>query len=168
MALISGGGLNRISFLEFYNIPGWNRSVSIEQYGSIEELYNHFQGDPVYPYVKFEVYPLRAGGLPTEGAEKAKSGATMKFLVLGESKDIWYAMSAEERRKIEEANSEHLNKLVEAGDILVLYEIPGWNRTAAIEHFRNIDELYNHFAGHAGYPYTRFEIYPLIEADIMN
>jgi muconolactone delta-isomerase len=154
--------------LEFYNIPGWNRTVSIEQYESVEELYKHFEGEPLYPYTKFEIYPLRKGDIQTEGAEEAKPDAKMKFLVISENKDIWYTLSADERRKIEEANSDHISQLVKAGDFLEFYDIPGWNRTACIEQYRSMEELYNHFNGHPGYAYGHFEVYPVIESDIMN
>jgi len=154
--------------LEFYNIPGWNRTVSIEQYESVEELYEHFEGEPLYPYTKFEVYPLRKDETQTEGAEEAKPDAKMKFLVIAEAKDILYAMPADERRKLEEANSEYSSQLVEAGDFLEYYDIPGWNLAACIEQYRSIEELYKHFEGYPGYPYTHFEVYPLIESDIMN
>lgn len=46
------------NFLEFYSIPGWYRYVAIEQYESIESLYEHFESDPRYPLATFEVYPL--------------------------------------------------------------------------------------------------------------
>jgi muconolactone delta-isomerase len=156
------------AILEFYNIPGWNRTVAIEQYESVEELYEHFEGVPVYPYTRFEVYPLRKSETQTEGAEEAKPDPKMKFLVIAESKDIWYAIPADERMKIEEANSEYMSQLEKAGDFLKSYDIPGWNRTACIEQYRSMEELYKHFDGYPGYPYTRFEVYPLIESDIMN
>ena len=156
------------AILEFYNIPGWNRTVAIEQYESVEELYKHFEGHPIYPYTKFEVYPLRKSETQTEGAEQAKPDAKMKFLVIAEAKDILYAMSADERKKLEEANSANISQMEKAGDFLESYDIPGWNRSACIEHYRSIEELYKHFDGYPGYPYTKFEVYPLIESDIMN
>jgi len=156
------------AILEFYNIPGWNRTVAIEQYESVEELYKHFEGHPIYPYTKFEVYPLRKSETQTEGAEEAKPDAIMKFLVIAESKDIWYGIPADERMKIEEANSEYSSQLVKAGDFLESYNIPGWNRTVAIEQYRNMEELYKHFDGYPGYPYVHFEVYPIIESDIMK
>ena len=132
--LTEGFSSSRVAgeILEFYNIPGWNRTVSIEQYESVEELYKHFEGEPLYPYTKFEIYPLRKSEEQTEGAEEAKPDAKMKFLVISESKDIWYGMAADERRKIEEANSEYFSKLVKAGDFLEIYDIPGWNRNRSI------------------------------------
>jgi muconolactone delta-isomerase len=161
-------GVKAGEILEFYNIPGWNRTVSIEQYESVEELYKHFEADPIYPYTKFEVYPLRKSETQTEGAEEAKPDAKMKFLVIAEAKDILYAIPADEREKLEEANSEYSSQLVEAGDFLEYYDMPGWNRTACIEQYRNMEELYKHFDGYPGYPYSHFEVYPLIESDIMN
>jgi muconolactone delta-isomerase len=154
--------------LEFYNIPGWNRTVAIEQYESVEELYKHFEEHPIYPYTKFEVYPLRKGETQTEGAKEAKPDAKMKFLVIVESKDIWYTMPADERSNVEEANSEYMSQLEKAGDFLKYYDIPGWNRTVAIEQYRSMEELYKHFDGYPGYPYTKFEVYPLIESNIMK
>jgi muconolactone delta-isomerase len=156
------------AILEFYNIPGWDRSVSIEQYESVEELYKHFEKYAIYPYTKFEVYPLQKGEIQTDGARKAKPDAKMKFLVISETKDIWYTLSADERRKIEEANSAYASQLEKAGDFLKYYDIPGWNRSAAIEQYRSVEELYRHFEGYAGYPYGHFEVYPIIESDIMN
>jgi muconolactone delta-isomerase len=161
-------GVKAGEILEFYNIPGWNRTVSIEQYESVEELYKHFEGEPLYPYIKFEIYPLRKGETQTEGAEEAKPDAKMKFLVISESKDIWYAMPPDERSKIEEASSDNVSQLAKAGDFLEFYNIPGWNRTASIEQYRDMEELYKHFEGYPGYPYGHFEVYPLIESDIMN
>ena len=156
------------AILEFYNIPGWNRTVAIEQYESVEELYKHFEKYAVYPYTKFEVYPLRKNETQTDGAEEAKPDARMKFLVIAEAKDILYAMSADERRKLEEANSEYGSQLEKAGDFLQSYDIPGWNRSASIEQYRSMEELYKHFDGYPGYPYVHFEVYPLVESDIMN
>jgi muconolactone delta-isomerase len=161
-------GVKAGEILEFYNVPGWNRTVSIEQYESVEELYKHFEGDPIYPYTRFEVYPLLKGDIQTEGAEEAKPDKKMKFLVISEAKDILYAMPEDERMKIEEANSEFMSQLEKAGDFLEYYNIPGWNRSAAIEQYRSMQELYKHFEGYPGYPYTRFEVYPLIESDIMK
>jgi len=151
------------SFLEHYSVPGWHRYVSIEQYESIIELYNHFEGDPNYPYINFEVYPLQRAEIMTEGAGKAKSNAKMKFLVINEAKDIWYAMPANERKKIEEANTAYITKAIKAGDFLELYSIPGWNRAASIEQYDSIESLYKHFEEDPYYPYAKFEIYPLIE-----
>jgi muconolactone delta-isomerase len=45
--------------LEVYYIPGWNRYVVIEQYENIEKLYEHFEEDPSFPYLKYEVYPIK-------------------------------------------------------------------------------------------------------------
>jgi muconolactone delta-isomerase len=154
------------AFLEFYSIPGWNRAVSVEQYDSIDELYNHFEGDPNYPYVKFEVYPLKKEEIATEGAGKTKANAKMKFLVLNRAKDVWYAMPSGERKKIEEANTAYITKAIKAGDFLSVYSIPGWNRTATIEQYESITSLYNHFDGDPYYPYAKFEVYPLMEIDL--
>jgi muconolactone delta-isomerase len=151
------------SFLEHYAVPGWHRYVSIEQYESIEELYKHFEGDPNYPYISFEVYPLQKTDDLPEGSEKAKSKTKMKFLVINEAKDIWYTMKADERKKIEEANAAYISKEIKAGDFLRLYSIPGWNRAASIEQYDSIESLYKHFEGDVYYPYAKFEIYPLIE-----
>lgn len=156
------------AILEFYNIPGWNRTVAIEQYESIEELYKHFEKYPVYPYTKFEVYPLRKGEIQTDGAKKAKPDAKIKFLVISETKDIFYAMPTEDRGKIEEANSANMSQLEKAGDFLKYYNIPGWNRSVSIEQYRSMEEIYKHFEGYPGYPYGHFEVYPIIESDIMN
>jgi muconolactone delta-isomerase len=156
------------AILEFYNIPGWNRTVAIQQYETVEELYKHFEGEPLYPYIKFEIYPLRKGEVQTEGAEEAKPDAKMKFLVISEAKDILYAIPADERSKVEQANSEYMSQLEKAGDFLEYYNIPGWNRTACIEQYRSMEELYKHFDGYPGYPYGHFEVYPLIESDIMK
>jgi muconolactone delta-isomerase len=152
--------------LEFYNIPGWNRAVSIEEYESIEEFYNHCEGSPMYPYVKFEVYPLKKIDLQTGEADKVKSKAKMKFLVINEAKPIWYAMPAGERKKIEEANNEYGSKETKDGAFLSLYSIPGWNRAASIEQYDSIESLYKHFEGDPYYPYGKFEVYPLIEVDM--
>lgn len=153
--------MNAGTIMELYSIPGWNRSVSIEQYDSIDELYNHFSGNPIYPYIKFEVYPLQKADIMTDGAEKAKSNAKMKFLVINEAKDIWYAMPENERRKIEEANTIYITKAIKAGDFLKLYSIPGWNRSTSIEQYDSIESIYDHFEGDPYYPYAKFEIYPL-------
>jgi len=151
------------AFLEHYTIPGWNRAVSIEQYENITELYNHFEGDPNYSYYKFEVYPLQNADIQTDMAKKAKPDAKMKFLVIVETKDIWYAIPADERKIIEKGNDDYISKLQKAGDFLEMYDIPGWNRSVAIEQYRSIEELYKHFDGFPGYPYNRYEVYPLIE-----
>lgn len=156
------------AILEFYNIPGWNRTVAIEQYASIEELYKHFEGHPIYPYTRFEVYPIRKGDTQTDGSKEAKPDAKMKFLVISEAKDILHGMPADERRKLEEANTEKGSQLEKAGDFLEYYDIPGWNRAVSIEQYRNIEELYSHFNEYPGYPYIRFEVYPLVEGDIMK
>jgi len=154
--------------LEFYSIPGWNRAASIEGYESIEEFYNHCEGSPMYPYVEFEIYPLQKIDLQTGGAEKAKPKAKMKFLVINEAKPIWYAMPAGERKKIEEANKEYGTKETKAGAFLSLYSIPGWNRAASIEQYDSIESLYKHFEGDPYYPYAKFEVYPLIEIDLLK
>jgi len=154
------------AILEFYGIPGWNRHISIEQYDSIDELYNHFEGDPIYPYIKFEVYPLQKAEIMTDVAGKTKSNSKMKFLVINEAKDIWYAMPVSERKKIEETNTTYITKAIKAGDFLGLYSIPGWNRAASIEQYDSIASLYNHFEGDPYYPYAKFEIYPLVEIDL--
>jgi muconolactone delta-isomerase len=156
------------STLELYSIPGWHRYVSIEQYGSIEELYNHFEGDPNYPYFKFEVYPLQIGDIQTDEAKKAKPDAKMKFLVIVETKDIWYSIPADERKKIEDGNNDYMSQLAKAGDFLEVYDMPGWNRTIAIEQYRSIEELHKHFEGFPGYPYSRYEVYPLFTIDIKS
>ena len=156
------------AILGFYNIPGWNRTVSIEQYENVEELYKHFEGSPIYPYKKFEVYPLRKSETQTDEAKKAKPDAKMKFLVIAEAKDIMHAMSADERTKLEEANDKFSSQLEKAGDFLKSFNIPGWNRTVCIEQYRNMEELFKHFDGYPGYPYVHFEVYPLIESDIMK
>jgi len=151
------------AFLEHYNIPGLNRNVSIEQYENITELYNHFEEDPMYPYIKFEVYPLQKDDILPDGAEKTKSAAKMKFLVIAETKDIYFAMSSDERKKIDDACTEYIKKAIKAGVFLRFYGIPGWNRGVSIEQYDNITELYNLFEGNPRYPYIKFEIYPLIE-----
>jgi muconolactone delta-isomerase len=151
------------SFLEHYSVPGWHRYVSIEQYENITELYNHFEGDPSYPYNNFEVYPLQKMDILPDGAEKAKSNIKIKFLVINEAKDIWYAMPADERKKIEEAQNTNGIKEIKAGAFLRLYSIPGWNRAASIEQYDSIKSLYKHFEEDPYYPYGKFEIYPLIE-----
>jgi muconolactone delta-isomerase len=151
------------SFLEHYSIPGWHRYVSIEQYENITELYNHFEGDPSYPYNKFEVYPLQKDDIIPDGAEKAKSAAKMKFLVIAKLKDIYYSMSSNERKKIDDASTTYIKKAIKDGVFLRLYGIPGWDRGVSIEQYENIAELKNCFEGDPYYPYLKFEIYPLIE-----
>ncbi len=151
------------AILEFYNIPGWNRAVSIEQYDSVEELYNHFDGDPIYPYVRFEVYPLNEIEMDDEIAAKAKPDSKkMKFLVINEAKDIYYSLPAGEREKIDEESP------FQPGDLLKIYSIPGWNRMVAIEQYESIESLYNHFEKDSYYPYANFEVYPLIEVELTN
>ena len=148
--------INAGTIMEMYSIPGWNRNVSIEQYDSLEALYNHFSENPIYPYIKFEIYPLQEGEIQTDVAEVAKPDAKkMKFLVINEAKDIWYAMSADEREKIEEANP------TKVSDFLKFYSIPGWNRSVSIEQYDSIESLYNHFEADTYYPYANFEVYPL-------
>jgi muconolactone delta-isomerase len=143
--------------LEFYNIPGWNRAVSIEEYDSIEEFYNHCEGSPMYPYVKFEVYPLQE----TEETGLAKPDAKkMKFLVINEAKDIWYIMPSDERKKIDDTNP------FQAGDLLEMYSCPGWARAVSIEQYDSIESLYKHFEADDYYPYANFEVYPLIKIDM--
>jgi muconolactone delta-isomerase len=151
------------TFLEHYSVLGWQRYVSIEQYENITELYNHFEGDPSYQYHNCEVYPLQNVEILPDGTKKAKSDAKMKFLVINEAKDIWYTIPANERKKIEEANTAYIAKAIKAGDFLSLYSIPGWNRAASIEQYDSIESLYKHFDGDPYYPYAKFEIYPLIE-----
>lgn len=46
------------NIIESYSFAGWNRQATIEQYDNVEELYKHFAEDPLYPYIKFEVYPV--------------------------------------------------------------------------------------------------------------
>jgi muconolactone delta-isomerase len=154
------------AILKFYNIPGWNRSISIEQYESVEELYKHFEGSPIYPYVRFEVYPIQKAEIMTEGAGKEKANSKMKFLVINEAKDIWYALPANERKKIEEANTAYITKAIKAGDFLELFSIPGWNRAASIEQYDSLDAIYKHFEEDPYYPYAKFEVYPLLENDL--
>ena len=101
-------------------------------------------------------------------AQESKGKEKIKFLVISESKDILYSMPADERKKIEDETTNLLKQDVKAGAILEFYNIPGWNRTVAIEQYRNIEELYKHFNGYPGYPYIRFEVYPLVEGDIMK
>jgi len=144
-------------FLEVYSIPGWDRSASIEEYDSIEQLYNHFERDPYYPYLNFEVYPLYETG----EAEIAKPDAKkMRFLVICKPNDIWYAISEDERKKIEETTTS------ETGNFLEFYSIPGWYRYVAIEQYDSIESLYKHFEGDPNYPYADFEVYPLVETDL--
>lgn len=148
-------------FLKFYNIPGWNRAVSIEQYENIEALYKHFEEDPYYGYVNFEVYPLYETEMDDEIAAKAKSDSKkMKFLVINEAKDIYYTLPADERGKIDEESPFH------PGDLLKIHSIPGWNRAVAIEQYDSIESLYNHFEEDSYYPYANFEVYPLVEVDL--
>jgi len=147
--------------LEVYAVPGWNRYVTIEEYESIEELYNHFNNDPSYPFGKFEVYPLKKDELATEGAVKTKSNTKMKFLVLSEKKDFYYLMSEDARKKIEDANTVYFNNEVKAGAFLEAYAMPGWNRYVTIEQYESIEDLYKHFEGDPIYPYQKFEVYPL-------
>lgn len=144
-------------FIELYAIPGWNRSVSIEQYDTIEQLYNHFEGDPIYPYINFEVYPLYETGETELAKPDAKK---MRFLVICKPKDIWYAISEDERKKVEEATTS------ETGNFLEFYSIPGWYRYVAIEQYDSIESLYKHFEGDPNYPYGNFEVYPLVEIDL--
>jgi quinol monooxygenase YgiN len=147
--------------LEVYAVPGWNRYVTIEEYENIEELYNHFNNDPSYPFGKYEIYPLKKDELTTEGAGKNKSNTKMKFLVISEKKDIFYLMSATDRKKIEDANTVYFNNEVKAGAFLEAYAMPGWNRYVTIEQYESIEDLYKHFEGDPIYPYQKFEVYPL-------
>jgi muconolactone delta-isomerase len=145
------------SFLKLYAIPGWNRYVAIEQYDTIEDLFRHFEEHPYYPYADFEVFPLQEIDEVEKAAPDPKK---MKFLVLNEAKDIWYTLMAEERKKIEDESP------FNPGDLLGLYSIPGWNRTAAIEQYDSIESLYKHFEEDSYYPYANFEVYPLLEMDL--
>ena len=44
--------------LEYYFIPGWNRSVVISESDSAEEIVQRISGLPVGAFLDFEVYPL--------------------------------------------------------------------------------------------------------------
>ena len=98
---------------------------------------------------------LILGGIACVGAQESKAKEKMKFLVISETKDIFYAMPAEERGKIDEATNDLLKQDIKAGAILEFYNIPGWNRTAAIEQYESTDELYKHFEKYPVYPYTK-------------
>lgn len=51
-------GKKRGEFLEYYFIPGWNRSVVISENRNAEELVGKISGLPVGSFLDFEVYPL--------------------------------------------------------------------------------------------------------------
>ena len=44
--------------LEIYVMPGWGRSMSIEEHDSAEELNRNLGISPIAPFINFEVYPL--------------------------------------------------------------------------------------------------------------
>ena len=108
------------------------------------------------------------GGIACVDAQEPKAKEKMKFLVITESKDIYYTLSTDEREKLSNASTDYVRKAIKAGEILEFYNIPGWNRTVSIEQYESVEELYKHFEGYPGYPYGHFEVYPIIESDIMD
>ncbi|MCK4369007.1 MAG: hypothetical protein KAV68_05000 [Dehalococcoidales bacterium] len=45
-------------FLEYYFIPGWNRSMVIAEVKSAEEIIKNISALPISGFMDFEVYPL--------------------------------------------------------------------------------------------------------------
>ena len=149
------------NILEFYEVPGWKRAVAIEQYDSVESLYEHFERAPFYPYVEFQVYPLRANDLAADGIDRAKPDPKkMKFLVIVEAKDIYYTLPADKRKVVDENNPFQTDNLLES------YGIPGWNRYVTFEQYDSIESLYKHVEEDPYYPYAKFEVYPLYQIDL--
>ncbi|GAH34067.1 unnamed protein product, partial [marine sediment metagenome] len=44
--------------LEFYFVPGWNRSMVIAEVKSAEEIVKNISGLPIGGFMDFETYPL--------------------------------------------------------------------------------------------------------------
>ena len=51
-------GKKKGEFLEYYFIPGWDRSVVISEAKSAEEIVQRISGVPVSGFMDVEVYPL--------------------------------------------------------------------------------------------------------------
>lgn len=94
-------------------------------------------------------------------AQEMKTKEKMKFLVIVEYKDIYYSLPSAERKKIDDADKEFSQKMIDSGDVLEVYYIPGWNRYVAIEQYESIEKLYEHFEEDPSFPYLKFEVYPL-------
>jgi hypothetical protein len=61
--------------------------------------------------------------------QQTKVKEKMKFLVISEMKEVYYSISATERKKIDDSNSIYFNNAVKGGAILEVYSMPGWNRS---------------------------------------
>ena len=51
-------GKKKGEFLEYYYIPGWNRSIVISESKNAEEIVQKISGVPISGFMDFEVYPL--------------------------------------------------------------------------------------------------------------
>jgi len=107
------------------------------------------------------IFGFILGGNMNVYTQQTKAKDKIKFLVISETKDIYYTLSQSDRKKIDDAGDIYFRKAVKSGQILEVYSIPGWNRMATIEQYESIEELYNHFDGDPNYPYGKFEVYPL-------
>lgn len=103
------------------------------------------------------------GGNVNVFTQQTKAKEKIKFLVIAEPKDIYYSMSSDERKKVDDASTNYFKKVKQTGSFLAHYSVPGWHRYVSIEQYESITELYKHFEEDPNYPYIKFEIYPLIE-----
>jgi len=89
----------------------------------------------------------------------------MKFLTIGNTKDMFFTFPPAIAGQILKANHTVVNQQKKAGKILEIYYVPGWNRSVVIREAKSAEEVAKDVDEMPLSSFMNIEMYPLADYD---